>query len=115
MSTPATTAVEPTQRRPSCRPRTEASSSSIFDMGRTEYMRRYMRQRRANAREVRVEGEQTLWKCKGCGEWFPVNDFPPKGRGRLYTCKSCSGRNVEVEEYEEKQELEAFLRSDEKA
>ena len=84
-------------------------------MSRTEYIRRYMRQRRKRLRVSKEVEGMTLWKCKGCGEWFPVNDFPLKGRGRLYTCKSCSGRKVKVEEYEEKQELEAFLRSDEKA
>lgn len=91
------------------------SASSIFDMGRKEYMRRYMRQRRKRLRVSKEVDGQTLWKCQKCGEWFVPEDFPPKGRGRLYTCKACSGRRVEVEEYEEKQELEAFLRSDEKA
>jgi len=79
-------------------------------MGRREYMRRYMRQRRAKARESKeAEDGTVLWKCKDCGEWFPISDFPPKGRGRLYVCRSCAGREVEVEEYEEKAELEAFL------
>jgi len=84
-------------------------------LDRTEYMRRYMRQRRARAREEKVVDGMTLWKCKRCGGLFPMSNFLPKGRGRLYTCKSCSGKKVEVKEYEEKQELEAFLRGDEKA
>jgi len=55
------------------------------------------------------EDGTVLWLCEKCKEWYPISEFPPKGRGRLYTCRRCTGREVEVEEYEEKQELEAFL------
>ena len=69
-----------------------------------------MRQRRTKRRHAKeAEDGTVLWRCEECKEWFPVEAFPPKGKGRLYTCRTCTGREVEVEEFEEKEVLDAFL------
>jgi hypothetical protein len=75
-------------------------------MDRKEYLKKYMRQYRRLRRRISDDGK---WQCEKCEEWLAPEEFPLRGRGRSYVCRECLGRKVEVEEYEEKQELEAFL------